>query len=222
MAFWNKKEESRFDNSSSNQFQSSSEKPPSTDSSSSGDIVEPAVTKGAAESFANKASPEEEIRHRFGGKVRSVLGSGTVIQGKLSFDTPVQIDGKLSGEVFSSKALVIGRSGQVDAEVNVESLIVLGSVKGNIVASERIEVLPGGKLDGEISTPSLIIDDGIFNGTCKMPVSKASHSAEGKESSKIESKKVEQKASDSSESIKSAKSSHYKEDSTSPKTSIPA
>ncbi len=104
------------------------------------------------------------------GKVRSALGTGTVIQGKLTFDTPVRIDGRLSGEIFSSAALVVGPAGIVDATVEVSQLVVLGSVKGSVTAADRVEVYSGGTLEGTVNTPVLIIEKGCaFNGDCRMP-----------------------------------------------------
>lgn len=114
-------------------------------------------------------SPEKVIEDRYGSKIRAALGAGTVIQGKLSFDTAVRIDGKLKGEIFSSKALIVGPTGNVDAQVETASLIILGDVKGNIKVTEKIEIFAGGKLEGTISTPSLVIHDGAkFNGACSM------------------------------------------------------
>ena len=102
-------------------------------------------------------------------RVRSALGAGTVVQGKLSFDTSVQIDGKLLGEVYSSRTLVVGKTGSVDAVINVATLVVEGQINGRIVARERVEVRPGGVLCGEVSTPLLVVDQGgILQATCNM------------------------------------------------------
>ncbi len=101
-------------------------------------------------------------------KVRSALGPGTVIQGKLSFDAPVSIDGKLGGEVFSSKALLVGKTGFVEAKVEVASLIVFGQVRGSIVASERVEIRAGAVVEAEIVAPIFVVEEGgRFNGTCQ-------------------------------------------------------
>jgi len=103
------------------------------------------------------------------GKVRSALGSGTVIQGKLSFDTPVRIDGKLSGEIFSSNALIVGESGTIEAQVEAASLIILGKVKGTVKVTDRIELHAGGSLEGDVKAPTLVIHSGAqFNGNCAM------------------------------------------------------
>ncbi len=122
--------------------------------------------------------PEDVLTERFG-KARSALGEGTVIQGKLSFDTPVRIDGKLSGEIFSSKVLIVGPSGHIDASIEAASLVILGSVKGTISASERVELWSGASLEGVVTTPVLVIQDGSsFIGTSHMLASQAGYAAE--------------------------------------------
>lgn len=110
----------------------------------------------------------DQLLQRFG-KVRSALGEGTIVNGKLSFDAPVRIDGRLKGEIFSSKALIVGASGEIDANITVASLIVRGSVKGTIKATERIELLSGAELEGQVQTPILVVAEGSrFNGHCRV------------------------------------------------------
>jgi len=135
-------------------------------SASTIDFRSPITTPASISS--NLGLTEEQATRKLGGNIRSVLSEGTVINGKLTFDTPVKIDGKLSGEVFSTKALVVGKTGKINAVVNVETLIVLGEVEGQVNAKESIEILPGGKVSADINTKKLIITDAIFNGSCKM------------------------------------------------------
>lgn len=100
--------------------------------------------------------------------VRSVLSEGTVINGRLTFDTPVKIDGKLSGEVFSSDVLVVGKTGKIDAKIDVQTLVVQGQVSGEVRARDTIEVVEGGVLTADVTTKKLIIRDAVFSGACKM------------------------------------------------------
>ena len=142
MSFWNKKE-----------------------SSEGASAPSAASSVQVNESFQPSASQAASSATR----VRSALGAGTVVQGKLSFDTSVQIDGKLLGEVYSSRTLVVGKTGSVDALINVATLVVEGQISGRIVARERVEVRPGGVLCGEVSTPLLVVDPGgILQATCDM------------------------------------------------------
>jgi len=129
----------------------------------------PAFKEGSPGFQSGVSNLDDLVSERFG-KIRSALGPGTVIQGKLSFDAPVRIDGKLSGEVFSSRVLIVGQTGRIDAQVQVASLIVMGSVTGSIKAAERIEVWKGGELNGDIHTPILVVQEGSwFSGSCSMP-----------------------------------------------------
>lgn len=136
------------------------------------------VTPPTSEGFAARvagvaaaAQPQSAAESGFDrfGKLRSALGPGTVIQGKLSFDTPVRIDGKLSGEIFSSEAIIVGAGGSIEGDIEVASLIVLGLVRGKVTAHQRVEVLNGGRLEADFVAPVFVIEDGgIFNGRSSM------------------------------------------------------
>lgn len=159
MAIWGKKDEKKPGESDVTEVASTATTTTTTPASD---------TSSARTQASSGASTLEATLERFG-KARSALGPGTVIQGKLTFDTPVRIDGTLTGEVFSSKALYVGPSGKIDARIEAASLVILGKVKGNIKATEKIEILGNGVLEGQVSTPSLIIEAGcIFNGECSM------------------------------------------------------
>lgn len=111
---------------------------------------------------------EAQLRERFG-KATSALALGTVISGKLSFDTSVRIDGHLTGELISSKTVIVGSEGVVDAKMDVDVLIVLGRVRGEVKAS-RVEIISGGQVEGDVTTPVLVVEQNcILNGTCRMP-----------------------------------------------------
>lgn len=128
----------------------------------------------AARQPETKPEPAEAPVGRFD-KVRSALGPGTVIQGKLSFDTAVRIDGKLSGEVFSTDSLIVGPSGSIDAQIDAKHLVVMGVVRGTIKVSGKIELLAGGRIESDINTPILVMEPGsIFNGKCAMNTKEAS------------------------------------------------
>lgn len=106
------------------------------------------------------------------GEINAFLGKGTDFNGKLTFEGTVRLDGKFSGEIFSPGILIIGESATVDANINVNTLIVSGKMTGNIDAKARVEIHAPGKLYGNINSPVLVIDEGvIFEGSCKMETS---------------------------------------------------
>ncbi len=103
------------------------------------------------------------------GEIKAFLGEGTDFKGILTFEGTVRIDGKLEGEVYTKDTLVIGETAVVNAEINVNTIVVSGEVRGNITATSKVEVHRPGKVLGNIKTPSLFIEEGvIFEGGCSM------------------------------------------------------
>jgi len=103
------------------------------------------------------------------GEVSAFLGKGTDFKGKIRFEGMFRIDGKYQGEILSGEVLVIGDTGDVNAQINVTNLIVNGKVSGNITASNQIEIAPSGEIQGDIQTSTLVISEGtIFQGNCQM------------------------------------------------------
>lgn len=96
---------------------------------------------------------------------------GTIVQGKLSFSGPVKLEGQLSGEIFSSSAVIVSAEALVDGRLDVESLHVYGQVKGKVRTRLAVHVHAGGEVSAEVDAASLIIEEGgRFNGDCRMRV----------------------------------------------------
>ncbi len=110
------------------------------------------------------------------------LGRAAEVEGTLRFPDLLRVDGTVRGKVFTSKELVVGEHGLVDAEVDVGILSVAGRVCGKITVRERLEIHAGGRVEGELhmKTPALLIEEGgILEGTVKMGTSEASLSTGG-------------------------------------------
>jgi cytoskeletal protein CcmA (bactofilin family) len=102
-------------------------------------------------------------------EINAFLGKDTEFEGKFSFTGAVRIDGKFSGEIFSSGTLIIGESAVIRSRIHVSDMIISGEVRGDIFAEHKIEINVPGKLFGNIQTPKLVIEEGvIFEGNCKM------------------------------------------------------
>ena len=103
------------------------------------------------------------------GEIRAFLGEGTHFKGVLSFAGAVRIDGHLEGEIVGDEVLIVGEPGQVDAEIEVGTLVVSGQVQGNITAKQRVELLRSSRVNGTIRTRCLVVAEGaLFNGHCEM------------------------------------------------------
>lgn len=103
------------------------------------------------------------------GEVVGYIGKGVEINGRLSFESTVRIDGTVKGEIETSGTLIIGDSGCVEGTIRAGSAIITGEVRGIVEASKRVELKSPCKLYGDIKTPSLMIGEGaIFEGNCTM------------------------------------------------------
>jgi cytoskeletal protein CcmA (bactofilin family) len=103
------------------------------------------------------------------GEIRAFLGEGTHFKGVLSFAGAVRIDGHLEGEIVGDEVLIIGEPGQVNAQIEVGTLVVSGQVQGNITAKQRVELLHPSRVSGTIRTRCLVVAEGaLFNGHCEM------------------------------------------------------
>jgi cytoskeletal protein CcmA (bactofilin family) len=99
----------------------------------------------------------------------SIIDQGCELEGRLTFAGTLILNGRFRGELFSSDTLLVGETGQVEAEVQVGIAIVSGQVTGNINARERVELRGSARIFGDIVTPVLVLEEGVvFDGRCKM------------------------------------------------------
>ena len=94
-------------------------------------------------------------------EIKAFLGPGSQFEGKLMFDEVVRLDGTFRGEVNSSDTLIVGDAADIQAEVNVGTLILSGRFKGNIKATSRVELRAPARIEGNIETPVLVMEEGV-------------------------------------------------------------
>lgn len=105
--------------------------------------------------------------HDQGGKVGTVLGEEASFNGILTFSGAVRIDGKFEGEIKTEGDIIIGRKGEVKANIVAGSVIVGGKVEGNITATRRLELQSQSQLIGDIRASNLVVGEGVLiQGNC--------------------------------------------------------
>jgi cytoskeletal protein CcmA (bactofilin family) len=104
------------------------------------------------------------------GEIHALLGRGTEFDGVLAFEGRVRVDGRFKGRIFSEGVLILGDGAEVEAEIEVGTLIVRGgTLRGNVVARQLIEIHAEGRVHGDIAAPQIDIDKGcLFEGKCTM------------------------------------------------------
>jgi len=123
------------------------------------DAVRPPVTSPTR---LTEGSQSEE-------SVQAHLGKGSRVEGRLTFEGSVKIDGTVEGEIDAQDAVIIGDGAVISAQIRAETIVIKGKVTGDIVARKRVELRAPGRLVGNIVTPSLVIHEGVvFEGHCSM------------------------------------------------------
>lgn len=106
--------------------------------------------------------------------MRTSLGADAEVTGRLSFNAPTRIDGKLNGDVKCTDLLVVGESGVIEGSVRASELIVLGTVFGDVRGAQRVEVGPRGRIGGTVETHTLAVrEGGRLDATCRVMTPRA-------------------------------------------------
>ncbi len=98
------------------------------------------------------------------------LTSDADIKGTIKFGKAMRIDGSFEGELITDNGdLVVGKTGNVKANVNVRSAVIEGRVDGNIKASDKVELKQNAHLIGDLQTKILVMEKGVvFVGECNI------------------------------------------------------
>ena len=103
------------------------------------------------------------------GSLTAFMDRGSSFEGKLSFKDTVRIDGSFQGEIESENTLIVGESGEVQATIRSQIVVVCGEVEGDVFAGRQVVIQKTGRLVGAIETPSLIVEEGaVLDGPVKM------------------------------------------------------
>lgn len=101
----------------------------------------------------------------------TVIGEGLSIEGDLSSDEEIVINGNLRGKVTTTDAVSIGPGSSVQADISGQSVSIAGQVTGDVVAPERVDIQAGGRLVGDVKAARFTIADGAsFKGAVDMEV----------------------------------------------------
>lgn len=88
------------------------------------------------------------------GKIDSLIGAGTRIDGDVSFSGGLRIDGEVRGNVTGiggdGATLVLSEQASVEGEIRVAHVVVNGTVKGPIHATDTLELQPRSRVSGDV------------------------------------------------------------------------
>jgi cytoskeletal protein CcmA (bactofilin family) len=93
-------------------------------------------------------------------KVASLIAADTTIDGGVSGDTELHVDGVIRGDVGVAR-LSIGESGSIEGAIQAETVEARGRVVGSITA-KQVRLYASCHIDGDITHEQLTMEAGAF------------------------------------------------------------
>jgi len=91
----------------------------------------------------------------------SRISSGIRINGEISGDDDLYIDGQAEGQFhFPQSKVTVGPNGKVKANIEAREIVVEGTVTGDLKASAGVQLGGSSRVQGSLITPRIAIDDG--------------------------------------------------------------
>jgi cytoskeletal protein CcmA (bactofilin family) len=109
--------------------------------------------------------------HRNGstGAKAVTLGPRDILNGSLTIDGDLHIEGTADGEINASGDVDVEASATVRARIDGRNVTVHGNVTGNVTARARLSVAGSGVVQGDVRAARLRVDDGgTVNGSITM------------------------------------------------------
>ena len=98
--------------------------------------------------------------------IDSLIGTGTLIEGDISFTGGLRIDGHVKGNVKATGnkpgTLVVSELAKVEGDIDVAHVVINGTVAGPVRGSEYVELLPKARVTGNVSYKSIEIHVGAI------------------------------------------------------------
>jgi cytoskeletal protein CcmA (bactofilin family) len=95
------------------------------------------------------------------------LSNDTICKGNISFNNTLRIEGKFEGKIDSKGTLYVSKTGELNAQIKVNRVVVEGIVKGNIFAEDLVDLKETAKVFGNIKAGKIKMAEGvIFAGKC--------------------------------------------------------
>jgi cytoskeletal protein CcmA (bactofilin family) len=99
------------------------------------------------------------------GRIDSLIGAGTRVEGGLQFTGGLRIDGEVRGSVqaaegASSSTLVISEHARIEGAVSVAHLVINGTVVGPVAVTESLEMQPKARIIGDVAYVAIEMHQG--------------------------------------------------------------
>ena len=132
--------------------------------------------------FSKEVPPQPQARPNVpGGAAPSgtFFGPNVVLEGTITGNEPVTIEGTVRGTIDLQSNLMIGTKARVEATVHAKNVTIEGKLTGDVSADDRVELVASATVDGNIKAPKIIVAEGArFRGSVDMGSARPREGAE--------------------------------------------
>lgn len=101
------------------------------------------------------------------GRIDSLIGAGTSIDGSVRFSGGLRIDGEVKGSVMAAEAasastLVVSDQARIEGEVSVAHLVLNGIIVGPVKVAGSLEMQPKAKIVGDVTYAAIEMHQGAI------------------------------------------------------------
>ncbi|MEM1327820.1 MAG: polymer-forming cytoskeletal protein [Bacteroidota bacterium] len=119
------------------------------------------------------------------------LVNGTKVEGNISSDSDIRVDGAIKGTLNCKAKVIIGPTGMVEGEIYAENAMIEGRFEGILQINEVLHITEQARVTGEISASKLVVQPGaVINGSFDMSGNTAKAKSNGALKSGESAKKV--------------------------------
>ena len=97
--------------------------------------------------FGNKSNKPQN-------RIDCLIGAGTLIEGDLTFDGGLRVDGRVHGNVNSGGGkpgtLVLSEAARIEGEIRVSHVVINGTVVGPVHAADYVELQSKANVTGDV------------------------------------------------------------------------
>ena len=91
----------------------------------------------------------------------STIGQSITITGDITADEPLTIAGRVDGTIsIPGHSLTVGHEGQVNGDLQADTVILSGRVTGSVIATSRLAIRATAVIDSDLCAPLLKVEDG--------------------------------------------------------------
>jgi cytoskeletal protein CcmA (bactofilin family) len=116
-----------------------------------------------------ESTPIEAAQDKKDGLRRFTMGPNDSLEGKLTYEGHVHVDGRAEGELHVSGNIEVASGAKVKALLEASNVTIKGDVEGALNARDKLVLGKNAKLSGDIQVRRLQIEDGAsLNGHVRM------------------------------------------------------